>query len=551
MGSAETAEQAAETTTTIFNPDWLGRIEWTLAILISAAVLFLLFVRATNAGGLWRDESGTVQLAQMSTISEIIDYFDHQTFPPLVPLMVRIYIRLFGGSDAALRYFGFAAGMALIGAAWINARAVGKSVPLLSLALFGLSPTFLTWGTTVSGYGFGAIFVVLAFVMTAKLLLKPTPSIIFGAFIATLGSHQFVIGNLTLVVTIGLSALIVAVMHRAYKSAVTVATITICSILIGALYLRIFSSGEWRILLQQSCHLSDLWREFTRAYGAGFSLTWVFRGCFIAAVIAGAWTLGRGSLGRARSNESTVLLFALLVALFSPVAYVIALLLLGYRTHQWHYLLILALLAVAIDTIFMATSRVRWVRVARLSCAILAAIAVAAPAWEAVHQRQTNIDIVAKKVSGLAKPHDLIVVAPWQFGISFNRYYGGEAPWVTLPNIDDHRIHRYDLMLEKMTSSQPIDDVLNKIGRTLASGNRVWVVGEIRSLAEGQQALWLPPAPKDRFGWDNAAYTESWIQQMSVFLRQHGERGETVHLAPGGSVNEYEDVPLLVVQGWQ
>src|SRR5882724_10326638 len=100
---------------------------------------------------------------KMPTTSDIIEYFDHQTFPPLVPLIVRFYVRLCGGSDAALRCFGFAAGAAFVCAAWFNARAVGQGVPLLSLALFGLSPTFLTWGTTVGGYGFGAVLIILAF----------------------------------------------------------------------------------------------------------------------------------------------------------------------------------------------------------------------------------------------------------------------------------------------------------------------------------------------------------------------------------------------------
>ena len=304
----------------MIRPNLLRRIELIAALLLSVAVLFLLFVRGTHAGGLWRDECGTVQLAQMPTTSDIIEYFDHQTFPPLVPLIVRLYVRLCGGSDAALRCFGFAAGAAFVCTAWFNARAVGQGVPLLSLALFGLSPTFLTWGTTVGGYGFGAVFIILAFAISAKLLLARTPSVILGAFIATLGSHQFVIGNLTLAVTIALSALLVAVTNREFKTAVIVATIIVCCILVGTLYLRIFSSGEWRILLRQSGHLPDLWREFTGAYGASLLHTWVVRSCFIAAVIAGGWMLGKEGFHRADSRESSVLPVALLVALVSPVA---------------------------------------------------------------------------------------------------------------------------------------------------------------------------------------------------------------------------------------
>ena len=531
--------------------DLLKRIEWLIAILLSAAVLFLLIVRGANAGALWRDECGTVQLAQMPTVFDIIEYFDHQTFPPMVPLIVRVYIQFCGGSDAALRCLGIAVGVAFVWAAWCNARTVTHGVPLLSLAVFGLSSTFLTWGTTVGGYGFGAVLIILAFTMGAKLLLARTPSAILGAFIAILGSCQFAISNVTLAVTIGLSALLVAMIHRAFKTAAIVATIIVCCALIGALYLKIFSSGEWRILFRQSGHLWDLWREFTGAYGASLFHTWVVRSCFIAVMIAGGWMLGKRGFHRLDSSESSVLPYALLVALLSPVAYLAVLSLSGYRTKPWHYVLLLALLAATIDTISMLISRAPWLRVARVIGAILAAIAAAAPAWSTVHERQTNIDIVSKKVAELAQPSDLIVVAPWQYGISFNRYYRGDTPWITLPTMDDHRIHRYDLMLAKMTSPHPIDDVLDKVSQTLAAGNRVWLVGGVKTFDPGQAPLILPPAPKDRFGWDSAAFSESWWEQVSAFVREHGEHGQTVSLQSSGPVNQIEDVPLVIVDGWQ
>jgi hypothetical protein len=531
--------------------DFLKRAEWSVAALLSAIALFLLVVRATHAGALWRDECGTVQLAQMPTKSDIIENFDHQTFPPLVPLVVRMYIRFCGGSDAVLRCLGLAAGAAFVCAAWFNARAVGHGVPLLSLALFGLSPAFLTWGTTVGGYGFGAVFIVLTFTMSAKLLLARTPFVILGVFIATLGSHQFVISNLTLAVTIGLSALLVAIIHRAFKTVPIVVAIIVCSVLIGALYLKIFSSAEWRIVFQQSVHPSEVWRGFTGAYGTSPLLTWVFGGCFITAVIAAGWMLSKQGSRHLIGSESIVLPFALLVAVLSPVAYLAVLSLSGYRTKPWHYVLLLALLGATIDTISMLISRTPWLRVARLIGAILAAVAAATPAWIIVHERQTNIDIVSKKVAELARPADLIVVAPWQYGISFNRYYHCDTPWITLPTMDDHRIHRYDLMLAKMMSPHPIDDVLDKVSQTLVAGNRVWLVGGVRTLELGRAPLFLPPAPKDRFGWDSAAYSESWWEQVSGFVREHGEHGQNVSLPSSGPVNQIEDVPLVVVDGWQ
>jgi hypothetical protein len=115
----------------------------------------------------------------------------------------------------------------------------------------------------------------------------------------------------------------------------------------------------------------------------------------------------------------------------------------------------------------------------------------------------------------------------------------------------DHRFHRYDLMLAKMTSPKPIDDVLHKIHQTLASGNRVWLVGGIRLPAKSRAPLSTMPAPDPRFGWDSTAYTESWVEQMSVFVAAHMQRADGIEVGAGERVNAFENVPLAVVEGWE
>jgi len=85
------------------------------------------------------------------------------------------------------------------------------------------------------------------------------------------------------------------------------------------------------------------------------------------------------------------------------------------------------------------------------SARIRLAALIAAPFadWTAITERQTNIDIVARTVAARAASTDLIVVAPWQFGVTFQRYYRGPASWVTIPSIADHQVHRYDLIKSK------------------------------------------------------------------------------------------------------
>ena len=80
--------------------------------------IFLLVVRATHAGALWRDECAVVNLARMASVAEIAQNFQHEAFPVPFPVFVRLYSNLFGTSDFALRAFGFVAGVVVLCAVW-------------------------------------------------------------------------------------------------------------------------------------------------------------------------------------------------------------------------------------------------------------------------------------------------------------------------------------------------------------------------------------------------------------------------------------------------
>jgi hypothetical protein len=172
--------------------------------------------------------------------------------------------------------------------------------------------------------------------------------------------------------------------------------------------------------------------------------------------------------------------------------------------------------------------------------------------WSAITERQTNVDFAARTVAARAAPGDLVIVTPWQFGIPFQRYYCGTAPWMTIPSIADHRVHRYDLMKAKMISQDPIDDLGRAIGMTLVSGSRVWFVGGLNLPPPEDSPMVLPPAPASRFKWDNRAYTASWWQQLSVFAISHANKVDEVSLSQPESlqINELERTSLTVVQGW-
>jgi hypothetical protein len=165
--------------------------------------------------------------------------------------------------------------------------------------------------------------------------------------------------------------------------------------------------------------------------------------------------------------------------------------------------------------------------------------------------RQTNIDVIAARLREQAKTNDLILVYPWFFGVTFNRYYAGATPWTTLPALVDLRVHRYDLLKERLAATAPIKPVLDRIAQTLASGNRLWIVGELPAPEPGEKAPPdLPPAPESPYGWADMPYSYVWGRQTEHFIAVHGGHIEAVPIGSGDNVSIYEKSSLSVVKGW-
>lgn len=529
--------------------DFLKRAEWGLAVLLTATTLFLLVTRATHAGALWRDECAVVNLARMPSVADIIQNFQHEAFPFPFPIFVRAYTNVVGSSDAALRCFGIAAGAALLGALWFSSHLMGRAPPLVSLALLGLNTTFLFWGTTVRGYGFGSALIVLAFGLLVSVTLHPSRTSIIAAAVVSVAAVQCLVHNLALIFALITSAAIVCLVRHDLRRLIIFLSILGLCMLSFLPYLNAYSNS-WSQVVEFPVTFRLLCNQFSFALGnPSPGVAWFWHIAFIILFAASIWRIYR-SRSHKPVPDWDLLLLGSLAAIVAPIAYYEFLQTLSYLTRSWYFLALLSVLAVALDCLALALSSAIWIRTGRLIFAAIALVVLPINAWPKIIERQTNIDLVAKKVSESAKPADLIVVAPWQYGISFQRYYHGNTPWITLPTIVDLRVHRYDLFREKMLSSHPIDDVLEKIHGTLAAGNHVWFVGGIKLPPEGSVPKSLPPPPSASAGWDNVAYSDSWMQQLGAFVREHSEHGQTVTLPSTGAVNSFEDVPLVVVDGW-
>jgi hypothetical protein len=506
------------------------RIEAALAVLLTLLAVGLHVQRFLHAGALWRDEAAAVQLATLPTIGEVFERFPHEAFPLLFPLTVRAWVAVTGGSDLALRLMGMFVGLAILGALWLNARTAG-TVPLVSVALLGFHPFFLTYGDSVRGYGLGTLMILLIFGAYARLVDRPDRrSIVLAALAAILGVH-LLLHNSALLLGIGSAAAMVGILRKRWRITAAALGVGLLAALSLLPYLRPLTAAQsWNVVVQEKIGPGTILEAASNTLGQpGLWALFLTAGLAVALV--------------RRENLFPVLAIAATIA-----AQVGLFLVLGYLPRIWYFLPLMAVMATALDRLL--TSPIRIVRIAVPAAAALVTILLLPAVYRAARVRMTNVDTTAQVLATRAGSRDLIIVNPWFAGISFARYYSGPASWMTLPDLPDHRVHRYDLLMDRMRSDEPIADVLDAAQRTLASGGRVWVAGSFQAPPPGKAPPRLGPAPGGSpWGWQDAPYSISWTMQLGAFLRDHAVRGGELEIPETGQVSDFERLRLHVFEG--
>jgi hypothetical protein len=528
----------------------LKRTETALAIVLTLIVIFLHVERARRAGALWRDEAGAVQLATLPTVGEVFQRFPHEAFPPLFPLTVRAYTALFGDSDRALRLFGLAVGLGIVGALWSNALAARpeRAVPIVSLALLGFHPHFLVYGDSLRGYGLGTLLILLTFGAFARLVERPDRwAIAVAAALAVLSVHVL-LHNAALLLGIGLAAAVVGVLRRQPRVTAAALGIGLLAALSLLPYLGPLSAArEWDVLVVQDLPVTTMVSAVLATVGTpARAVLWIWVALLVTA--AAAWRLHRRS-GDSEEGQGAQLFrrLAIPAACAAQLGLFIAV---GYLPRIWYALPLMALIASALDSL-LARPASPPLRALRWAVPLLLA-ALALPAtFQEARTRMTNIRRAAEMIADAAGPKDLVVVNYWFYGVSFQRYYQGEARWMTVPRIDDHRFHRYDLLKARMAMVDPNRELYRALRRTLRSGHRVWVVGTLDAPPLGAPVAVLRPAPGRFSGWSDAPYCLGWSRQLHVYLAEHTRRVEQRRAGVGGAVNSYEHVALFVFGGWR
>jgi hypothetical protein len=543
--------------------DILGAAEVCAGVLLTALVVYLHWVFRSHAGGLWRDEVNTVHMATLPAFSQTWDFLQFDSFPILIFPIIRGWVAMFSGDDASLRTFGLLIGLAIFGALWLNARLFGHRIPLLALALLGCNPEFIRYADSLRAYGIGMLLLLLTFSAVWRVVESLRPGRFAVAAILAVLSVQALYYNSVLLLSICVAGALASAWERDWKKA-------FCVLLIGlpaALSLIPYANtirrmGAWNFLVHFDITFAWIWKKLSDVTGSPDPVgVWIWASLFFGALALVVWQLWRRrpplfAAGGSCLPQARLTLFATGTLVIGTVCYALFLDALQYFTQPWYYITYLALAGAALDVIYGAAllSRPpyvdRW-RMARLAfiwgfCALMFM-----QARSDLFRRQTNLDLVAGRLSALTSKGDLVVNNRWECAITFAHYYRGPAQVMTSPPISDHRLHRYDLVLEQMLIPNAMQPVLAAVEETLRAGHRVWLVGDPIILADGADISSMDPAAGVNVGRHGSTnYYAFWAMEVSETLVHHAALFTRVSVPTPGPISRFENEPVAVFVGW-
>jgi hypothetical protein len=522
---------------------------WIIAALVTLSATYLHVLFFLSAGGLWRDEAGLVHLALLPSVSEVWQNLPHDSCAILTPLVVRAWSAAgLGNTDLGLRVLGLLVGLFLLVAFWFASWMMRNGAPLLAVTLAGLNVTVIRAGDSLRAYGLSSALGVLTLVLIWRLACRPSLAVFSCAVAVAVLSVQSLYQDALFVFAACCGGFVLCAVERRWRDTLPVlavgAAAAVSLLLCVPLIIR---AKNWLITARPGFRFLHGWEEFSLAAGSPLTVfTWVWVALWIGAV---ATTVCILFWRRDRLPDSArgPILFAGSSLVLAAAGFAFFLKLAALPTQPWYYVPLMTFSVVCLDVIFLAAWR--WARPAAMVLAVVTISTTFVFALPSVICRQTNVDFIAAHLSTQVAPNDYVIVHPWHCGVAFQRYYKGAAPWTTLPPLEDHGVHRVDLLTAKMQTKDPIAPVIDRISSTLQSGNRVWLVGNIPFSQEPLPEIL--PAPNNPWGWSDPPYSLHWGVQVTQFLSAHCRRS-AVAIAPSTNcVNPLENLPVIVVTGWK
>ena len=523
---------------------------WIVALSLTGASVLLHFFSLTQAGGLWRDEIAIANIATLPSWAETFRTLPHDHCPIVFPAVVRIWTALgLAQTTAGLRILGLGIGLFLMASFWAAGRMMGRQPPLLFLSLVAVNPLMIRYGDSIRGYALGIAFIVLTMGLLWRFI--ETPDIRRGmlAGAGAVASVQTLYQNAFFLLAICVAGAVVCLRQRRQSQALGVLAVGFVAALSLLPYVQpVYQAQGWWLVSQTGTSLAIAWHHLSQ-------LTGVFLSVWVAVVVfAAVFGIGRaigGTWPGKICDQPDLPLFGGVALVLGLTGFWVFLKLTGLPTQIWYYIPGLCFAMVCCDAIVPRTQPLIGIGVLAIA---VAALIASSSAYAGLRWRQTNGDLLAAQVAGNAAADDLVVVHPWYFGLTYGYYYRGAAKWTTLPPIADYRFHRYDLIKEKLATTNAIAPVMARVEAVLRSGHRLWIVGELSAPPAGAPIPRDPPvAPHGPLGWSDHPYTEAWGYELGYFLMQHITNA-TLFVNPFTNaipINPMERMTLVVASGWK
>jgi hypothetical protein len=544
--------------------------EWLFAAVATAVIVYRHWVNLRDAGGLWRDEAHTAELAQLPTWSEIISNLQWDSFPILSTALLRAWCYLPGGSsDTGLRWFGMLIGVGILAGLWWLARRAHGGPPSIALLLWGMNPIAVRFADSVRPHGLGLFWMVLVWTAIAGLVPRstaprrsasPTSDVLAAGSPVERSPGWFrwlVTGLLAIaaVQTLYPNALVLAALLAAAAVAVMASRRVLRVlglVLVGAVaaasllpYIpSIQTASEWAAVsdAKEGGPLRDFWVMYEELVYPGPLFRVIY--CLLPAILIGAtvitWMSRRSPDAQARRFRS---LYALLAGALGSAAYFVLIARSTFLPQPWHWLPVQLLGALAAEQILGGWRPLPAVRSLVLLVALFTSASV--NQWF-LSQLATNVDQAAAQLTAEARPNDLILIERWYWGVTFDRYYHGSAPWMTIPPREVINLHRYDLLQKQLQNREATVPIREKIAATLQAGGRVWLVGNLPRLTGRAPDF----AEFKQEELNTSAHLVFWTYEVGYFLQQHEGRRRAVPLS-GARPISLEEVTLNAAEGWR
>jgi hypothetical protein len=523
----------------------IQRIELIAGAILTIAVIFFHFIFMRSAGAFWRDE--------IVSIADMRHHIKHDSMPEMFAVALRLWTWVATDSQFSLRLFGFLVGIAILGVLWLNGRLLGYRVPLLSIALFVFNPLSIIIGDSLRPYGLGILLILLTIGLLWKVTEQGRPWQIIAATATAVMSVQCIYQNVVFLAAVIFAGVVVSVRNRLWKRIFVLIAIGAVAAASMVPYVPLVRSAlDWMIILKMSHNFQYIIQGLLLAVSG--------RDPLVALIWGGSSLLAIGVLFYSqipqlrKENQNTPVDRILFCGTVGVVCTIMLLLFLKYmqiNITPWYYLTLIAIVALSLDGV-LGNSNIR--SIVRIAVTMLAVTVGFSTAWYSAHMSLTNMDKIAAVIESSAQKDDLIIINPYYIAMSFQKYYHGQTPFVTLPPLERYDAEFpgfYDVIKAQMMSADPIQPVLSDVAKALQSGHSVWIVGWMDLSHMNVPPTALPPAPNSPSGWYLGAYMTNWNQQVVYFFQLHAKQGSALPPVTDKPVFAFENYSITKIQGWR